>query len=307
MCADREEQATPDVLAAHLRLAEQYALTPGLDDGSKPSVLNTLSHAIDPNLELAAINAWFRSPAPVFAIPFQHKIAAWQQFLKAHSLSFEVQEDIYAFPSHVSLNEATEHGICRIQDYGSYLAVKGLELPKGSHVWDCCSGAGGKALSLIETYPGIQLTCSDIRPQILENLKVRFQQAGLLTPRLEVLNLENRTPSEAIGTFDCIIADVPCAGSGTWRRNPEVPHFFDTGSIEKQAVRQASIIGNALSRLKSGGILVYITCSIFESENQRQLGNLIEKHNLTLLSSGYTTNPAQQRSDYIFRAVLKKD
>lgn len=307
MCADREEQVTPDVLATRLTSAEQDVLTPGLEANSKPSILNAFREAIDPNLDLASLHVWFQTPAPVFAIPFRHKVAAWQQFLKAHSLSFEVQDDVYAFPSHVSLNEATEHGICRIQDYGSYLAVKGLELPKGSHVWDCCSGAGGKALSLVETYPGIQLTCSDIRPPILENLKERFQQAGLQTPRLEVLNLENRTPSEAIGTFDCIIADVPCTGSGTWRRNPEVPHFFDTGSIEKQAVRQASIIGNALSRLKSGGILVYITCSIFESENESQLKQLIERHNLTLLSSGYTTNPAQQLSDYIFRAVLRKN
>jgi 16S rRNA (cytosine967-C5)-methyltransferase len=307
MCADREEQVTPDVLATRLTSAEQDVLAPGLEANSKPSILNAFREAIDPNLDLAALHVWFRTPAPVFAIPFRHKVAAWQQFLKAHSLPFEVQDDVYEFPSHVSLNEATEHGICRIQDYGSYLAVKGLELPKGSHVWDCCSGAGGKALSLVETYPGIQLTCSDIRPQILENLKERFQQAGLQTPQLEVLNLENRTPSEAIGTFDCIIADVPCTGSGTWRRNPEVPHFFDTGSIEKQAVRQASIIGNALSRLKSGGILVYITCSIFESENESQLKQLIERHNLTLLSSGYTTNPAQQRSDYIFRAVLRKN
>ena len=68
--------------------------------------------------------------------------------------------------------------------------------------------------------------------------------------------------------FPFILADLPCTGSGTWSRTPEAMYFFDPQSISNFRQRQEKILSNINSRLKPGGTLVYITCSVFAEENE---------------------------------------
>src|SRR5690606_13315394 len=119
---------------------------------------------------------------------------------------------------------------------------------------------------------------SDIRKSILENLKLRFQKAGLAQPPLGEVDLS--IPQQKInfsgrqvgpGFFDCILIDAPCTGSGTWTRNPENITFFKEEEIDAYAKKQRDIIKNVLPFLKPKGLLVYITCSVFEKENEQQI------------------------------------
>jgi 16S rRNA (cytosine967-C5)-methyltransferase len=134
--------------------------------------------------------------------------------------------------------------------------------------WDCCAGSGGKSILLADLYPECKLTVSDIRETILKNLKVRFREAGVEATCLFAADLtdKNDLPDKS---FNFILADLPCTGSGTWSRTPEALYFFNKESITNYYQRQERIISNIADRIKPNGVLVYITCSVFIDENER--------------------------------------
>ncbi len=136
--------------------------------------------------------------------------------------------------------------------------------------WDCCAGSGGKAILLADLYPGLNLTVSDIRKSILENLRLRFVEAGISRYHAfhADLALENDIPKES---FHLIVADLPCTGSGTWSRTPESVFFFDPRGIERHRDRQQKILSNIIPCLRPGGLLVYVTCSVFAMENEEMV------------------------------------
>ena len=92
--------------------------------------------------------------------------------------------------------------------------------------------------------------------------------------------------------FPFILADLPCTGSGTWSRTPEAMYFFDPQTISNFRQRQEKILSNINSRLKPGGTLVYITCSVFAAENEGVVSYVTEPGKLRVeqeqMISGYT-------------------
>ncbi|HWH64163.1 MAG TPA: hypothetical protein VNS50_12850, partial [Ginsengibacter sp.] len=149
------------------------------------------------------------------------------------------------------------------------------------------------------------LTVTDRRKNILENLKSRFGNAGIKKYKLMIADLEK--PTVAIDeSFDIIIADVPCTGSGTWTRTPEQLHFFKQNEIEKYVSLQRKIIENALPQLKNNGRLLYITCSVFKNENEENVIFFREKYELDLLKKEYLKGYEMQ-ADTLFVALFKKN
>jgi 16S rRNA (cytosine967-C5)-methyltransferase len=167
-------------------------------------------------------------------------------------------------------------------------------------VWDCCAASGGKSILANDVLGQIELTVSDIRPSIIANLKRRFQEAGLKNYRALVADATHTNPAKQ---FDLIIADVPCSGSGTWARTPEQLLYFDPASIDTFVQLQSAITINATRYLKPGGYLLYITCSVFEKENEGQM-NRLQKEGLGLVEQlvlkGY-----EQKADTMFAALMK--
>jgi 16S rRNA (cytosine967-C5)-methyltransferase len=139
---------------------------------------------------------------------------------------------------------------------------------QASEVWDCCAGSGGKSILLADLYPGCLLTVSDIRESILKNLSVRLNEAGVRPRHILKADLTDRNslPRES---FPFILADLPCTGSGTWSRTPEALYFFKPESISDYRRRQEKILSNISGHLRPGGVLVYITCSVFAEENEK--------------------------------------
>lgn len=160
-----------------------------------------------------------------------------------------------------------------IQDISSQVASALISLQPGNKVWDCCAGSGGKSLFLADRFPGkFQLWASDVRENILKNLQKRFNNRKT-SPRVFQFDLMSKqvVPGSCMiepGSMDLVLADVPCSGSGTWRRNPERLVFFDPSSIEKYAQLQYNIIKNALPALNEDGNLYYMTCSVYARENE---------------------------------------
>ena len=208
----------------------------------------------------------------------------------------------------VRLNEAAV-----IQDFSSQRVFDFLQnLPSITagndklRVWDCCAASGGKSILLFDILKGkLQLTVSDIRKTILHNLEERLAQARVPIQKKIVANLEEQLPPGTMGDFDLIICDVPCTGSGTWSRTPEQLAFYKNESILQYAKKQKAIASNAARYLKPGGLLFYITCSVFKKENETLVESLQRSSSLMLLHQHYLEGYEMQ-ADTMFVAVLQK-
>ncbi len=173
-------------------------------------------------------------------------------------------------------------------------------------VWDCCAASGGKSIllhDLLSIRPG--LTVTDIRKNIIHNLRERFGRAGIPLRRAVVADLTGNQTFFPGDQYDLIIADVPCSGSGTWARTPEQLAWFNPEVLSNYYHKQLAITHNLIPKLKPGGYLFYITCSVFEKENKVVVREL-ENAGLRLIDAsaicGYNG-----KADTMFSAVLKKE
>ena len=173
-------------------------------------------------------------------------------------------------------------------------------------LWDCCAASGGKAILASDILGDIDLTISDNRKEILQNLKIRFSKAGIRNYNSFVADLAADTGSKFTDKhFDLILVDAPCSGSGTWSRTPEQMHYSSKKSIEKYASLQRSIVANTLSYLKENGYLLYITCSVFKKENEDNVEFIQGKLGLELLESRYLKG-YDLGADTLFAAMFRK-
>jgi 16S rRNA (cytosine967-C5)-methyltransferase len=173
-------------------------------------------------------------------------------------------------------------------------------------VWDCCAASGGKSIQLMDSDYSINLTVSDNRSSILENLKKRFKEAGIRQYQAAVLDLEKSIPKDhplSKQKYDLIIADVPCSGSGTWSRTPEQFYYFKTESINSYQQKQRKILKNIVKQMAPDAVLVYITCSIFYEENEAQVDYIKEELGLYELSRNMHIGIGR-KADNLFTAVF---
>lgn len=190
------------------------------------------------------------------------------------------------------------------QRTGEYIKAALIQLNTLHHavnVWDCCAASGGKSLLAFDINPAIKLTVSDSRSSVLANLQKRFAAAAIKKFDTFVADLTKSIQLPQL--FPLIIADVPCSGSGTWGRTPDELHYFSLKKLKEYAKLQQKILTNVLPNLAPGGMLVYLTCSVYKTENEDIITWLQEKHQLILLKMeniiGYN-----QQADTMFAALL---
>jgi 16S rRNA (cytosine967-C5)-methyltransferase len=172
-------------------------------------------------------------------------------------------------------------------------------------IWDCCAGSGGKSILAYDVFEKMELTVSDLRPSIIQNLKRRFAKAGIKNYKSFVADLTNSKSQIPNSLFDLIICDAPCTGSGTWSRTPEQLYFFQHEKIQAYVSRQKKIVGNAISFLQTNGYFLYITCSVFRPENETIAAFIENELHLELIKmellKGY-----HQKADSMFCALFTK-
>ncbi len=195
-----------------------------------------------------------------------------------------------------------------VQDYSSQRVGEFLPLTAKSQpltLWDCCAASGGKSIMAKDFLGEIDLTVSDVRESILVNLKKRFAAAGMKQYTSFIADLTKPVSVVKGQTFDLILADVPCSGSGTWSRTPEQLYYFDTKKIDEYAALQKKIITTIIPHLATGGHLLYITCSVFKKENEEAIDFIKEKFHLELIKmellKGY-----DKKADTMFAALLRR-
>jgi 16S rRNA (cytosine967-C5)-methyltransferase len=170
-------------------------------------------------------------------------------------------------------------GWFEVQDEGSQLAALFSGAAPGMQVADVCAGGGGKTLALAAMMQGKgQIYAYDVDGRRLAPLKERADRAG-------AHNIQIRTPmrtkdalEDLRGRMDVVLIDVPCSGSGTWRRNPDSKWRLRPNALAKRLEEQREALAMAAPLVKEGGRLVYVTCSVLPEENEDQIASFVQAH-----------------------------
>ncbi len=160
----------------------------------------------------------------------------------------------------------------QMMDEGSQLVAEmaACGVPTDGKILDSCAAPGGKTLVLAQRNPAAEILACDSSSRRLQAMRKRLQPVAYAA-RVRFLQGDASQPLPAAFAqeqFDRILCDVPCSGTGTLARNPEIRHHLQPEDLERHAARQKEILGRAMRQLAPGGRLVYSTCSLEPEENE---------------------------------------
>lgn len=291
----------------HLPFADKLALLQNENISFDLQLLSpesvALSNGITKDVWLLSI---LRQPRLFIRVRNKDLVAS---LLQEHTVVFEWEADnCISMPNGTPVDKILAEDSYAVQDASSQLTGSYFHPQNGEFWWDCCSGAGGKSLLLTDINNNIRLTVSDKRESIIQNLLQRFRQYHFRTPEAHIMNLSDAAAIKKElqhKTFDHIICDIPCTGSGTWARTPEQLYFFKPALVGELPAIQKTIAVNAAAYLKPGGSLFYITCSVFEEENENVVAHITAQTGLSVRET-HLLNGIGKKADSMFIAVLEK-
>ena len=206
-------------------------------------------------------------------------------------------------------------GMVSVQDYGAQLAAQLLDVESGMRVLDACCAPGGKTGHILEL-ANVDLTAMDSDAERLQRVQENLSRLGL---QASLLAADAADAAWYDGQpFDRILADVPCTASGIVRRHVDIKWLRREADVASFAAQQAKILPNLWQLLAKGGKLLYVTCSVFHEENQKQVDKFLLQHSdarQLSLSLGSFQNLTQQDGQLIpstahdgfFYALLQKN
>lgn len=170
-----------------------------------------------------------------------------------------------------------KNGQIEVQDEGSQLICYSLNPSINSKILDACAGAGGKSLLLAHLTNNLSsILASDVSLDRMKELTKRRTNARFDSINLKVINDNNI--KNYYSSFDYVLIDAPCSGSGTVRRNPFLKYNINHNTISNKTNIQRDLLHKYSKTVKVGGILVYATCSIFSAENEEIISNFLENN-----------------------------
>ena len=150
-------------------------------------------------------------------------------------------------------------------------------------IWDCCAAPGGKTLILALRHPAAEILATDISARRLALTTARLRQHPYAANVRTAVADATAAQATAVTNFDLILCDVPCTGTGTLARNPEIRHHLRPEDLARQSVRQRDLLTAASRRLAPGGRVVYSTCSLEPEENEQVVSAVAAALNLRSL------------------------
>jgi 16S rRNA (cytosine967-C5)-methyltransferase len=258
-----------DRIPAHAALSESVELCRAAGQphatGMVNAILRKVATAPKPKEKV------FELPA-AFAERLGHPAWLVERWVKAygHAAAMKICEADQQEPGRGGLFVETGEGLPEIDD-GSRLvaeiaaaaapAVEGRAL----RVWDCCAAPGGKTLVMAARLKGAEVLATDVSARRLAAMQGRMRRYPYAAD-VKTAVLDAAKAPASVGEFDLILCDVPCSGTGTLGRNPEIRLRLQAEELTRQAARQQMILSSALKRLAVGGRLVYSTCSLEPEE-----------------------------------------
>ena len=171
-------------------------------------------------------------------------------------------------------------GLIEVQDEGSQLVALLTDAGPGMRVADFCAGAGGKTLAIAAQMQNKgKIVACDVLEGRIDRAAVRFTRAGVHNVERRALSSErDQWVKRHAGTFDRVLVDAPCTGTGTWRRNPDAKWKLKPEDLAELTEVQRSILDSAWRLVKPGGRLIYATCSLLAEENEAQVEAFLAAH-----------------------------
>jgi len=162
-----------------------------------------------------------------------------------------------------------EGGHFYVQDPAAQLVCNFLDIQNGMNILDLCSAPGGKATHILERFD-VDLDCYDISKERINLIKSNMKRLQLKANVIDKIDINKR--------YDRILIDAPCSGSGVVRRNIDIKLMRKQQDIEKFSNQQLQLLEEGWKILKSGGKLLYVTCSIFKHENENVVMKFLSKN-----------------------------
>ena len=206
-------------------------------------------------------------------------------------------------------------GLVSVQDAAAQLAVPLLEATPRHRVLDACAAPGGKTAHILQQVRPAELVALDSSLQRLEKLKALLER---IHQSAEIVIGDAANPEDWWDGkyFDRILLDVPCSASGVIRRHPDIKHIRSLSAVHEIVQRQARILDAVWHLLRRGGRIVYVTCSIFKSENKDQIEKFLQRQGNAVLKpieaiwgqgqSGRQILPGESDMDGFYFAILEK-
>lgn len=193
--------------------------------------------------------------------------------------------------------QAFKDGLFEVQDAGSQLIAPYLQVKPGMRVIDACAGAGGKTLHLASLMQNKgRIIAMDTEEWKLEELKKRARRAGVGNIETRVIE-SSKTIKRLENSADRLLLDVPCSGLGVLKRNPDAKWKLNLDFINRVKELQQHILEDYSTMLKSGGLLVYATCSLFPFENENQVQQFLKSHSNFELLDQHVVRPSEGFED----------
>lgn len=175
-------------------------------------------------------------------------------------------------------HELYRKGILEIQDEGSQLVCYAVDARPKDRILDACAGAGGKSLllALLQEDKG-EIIANDVNFLKLKELQYRAKRSNLRSIKVshQLLNKKNQ---RLLQPFDIVLVDAPCSGLGTARRMPMQKWRLNPEKLKRYAQKQIEILHYYSQFLRTGGILVYSTCSLMPQENEEVINTFLEQN-----------------------------
>ncbi len=223
------------------------------------------------------------------------------QFVKGHQDALQLIERKNVFRT-----DAFKNGFFEVQDASSQLVAEFLEVKPGMRVVDTCAGAGGKTLHLAALMENKgQVIALDIYDNKLKELKRRAKRDGAHNIEPRHIN-STKVIKKLYNQADRVLIDAPCSGLGVLKRNPGSKWKLQPEFITEIQKTQAEILTTYAKMVKVGGKLVYATCSILPSENEKQIEHFLESHASFKFIAERKILPSVSGFDGFYMALLER-
>ncbi len=214
-------------------------------------------------------------------------------------------------PCDVNMLPGFADGWVSVQDAAAQLSVEYLDPQENELILDCCAAPGGKTAHILERQPIAEVVAIDADEQRLSRVYDNLKRLKL---EAQVVCGDAREPAKwwKGGQFDRILLDAPCSATGVIRRHPDIKWLRRAEDIAALAALQSEILDAMWQQLKTGGTLVYATCSVTQQENAEQMKAFLARTPDAELRLGETDKPGRQimpgelDMDGFYYAVLYK-
>ncbi len=219
-------------------------------------------------------------------------------------------------PQDVAALPLFAEGKVSVQDEAAQLAAILLNPQPGERLLDACAAPGGKTLHLLERQPDLDLLALDIENTRLDRIRQNLERSGLQAQLLAADALQPDTWWDG-KPFDRILLDAPCSASGVIRRHPDIKLLRRAADIAELQKVQQQMLCALWPLLKSGGMLLYATCSVLKEENSLQVEHFLQHHDDAELlplettwgraqTAGRQILPGEDGMDGFFYALIRK-